>query len=347
MDHNPTRSPEASTDERAFPSSNAGGEAPGSAEAPLFTPSLVSSSLNETFAPPESHVRRCRHDGWTPDRIAAFIEALAACGVVADACKSVGLSAQSAYAFRNRRAGRAFGLAWDAVLVHRARGRLSDELLSRAMNGCIEAVQDRDGVVTGERHRYDNRLSMAVLTRLDRLAERQAEDDTLLRAMSEDLDDYLECVEGGGDVDAFVEERRPAPPPEPAPGPQAESLQFAGFPGCDYVWKDKGRWWTFFSPPAGFEGKERGVHGNGGFYKRTLSPPEQAAIEAGIAAERAEEREWRDDYFGFEGGERGDLPSPAARKGRRTSRAPANTAKFENAAEPDAAKPRQPSTSST
>jgi hypothetical protein len=162
--------------------------------------------------------RRCRHDGWTPERQIAFLEALAACGVVTDACRHAGLSAQSAYAFRNRRAGRAFATAWDAVLVHRARGRLSDELMSRAMNGCVEAIRQA-GEVTAERHRFDNRLSMAVLTRLDRLADKQGEREGLLRAVSEDLDDFFDCVEAGGDAEAFVEARRPRPEPEEAPGP--------------------------------------------------------------------------------------------------------------------------------
>lgn len=116
MEHNHIASPTASTYEHAAPSSN-DDEAP---EKPFFVPSMVSPDLNDTFPPPGSGSRRIRHDGWTPDRIAGFIEALAACGVVADACRSVGLSTQSAYAFRNRRAGRAFATMWDAVLIHRA-----------------------------------------------------------------------------------------------------------------------------------------------------------------------------------------------------------------------------------
>lgn len=221
MDQNHTSSPEASTDELASPSTPVPGEAGGFSaapdETPLFTESLVSPSLNETFADTERHARRCRHDGWTPDRIARFLESLAACGVVADACKSVGLSAQSAYAFRNRRAGRAFATAWDAVLIHRARGRLSDELMSRAINGCIEAVHDKHGSITGEKHRYDNRLSMAVLTRLDRLADKQGEREDQLRAISEDFEDLLDVIEASGDVDAFVDARKPPPVPEAAP----------------------------------------------------------------------------------------------------------------------------------
>ncbi len=216
MEHNHIASPTASTHEHAVPSSN-DDRTP---EKPLFVPSMVSRDLNTTFPPPEPGSRRIRHDGWTPDRIAGFIEALAACGVVADACKSVGLSTQSAYAFRNRRAGRAFAVAWEAVLIHRGRARLGDELLSRSMNGCVEAVH-RDGEIVGERHRHDNRLSMAVLTRLDRLAERAGDRDAHLRNVSEDMEDYLDLVEAGGDADAFIEARRPPPElervPEPAP----------------------------------------------------------------------------------------------------------------------------------
>jgi len=201
MEQNHILTPEAATDEPAF-------------------------SCNPELGAAASRARRHRHDGWTPERQTIFLEALAACGVVADACRQAGLSAGGAYAFRNRRAGRAFATAWDAVLVHRARGRLSDELLSRSMNGWAEAVYHR-GEIIGERQRFDNRLSMAVLTRLDRLAERVGERDDLLRAVSEDLDDFLDCVDGGGDADAFVEARRqdvePPPAAEPATGaPQEE-----------------------------------------------------------------------------------------------------------------------------
>ena len=186
-------------------------------------PAVTLLAQAEGTGPPAPPARRVRHDGWTPDRQILFLETLAACGVVTDACREAGLSAQSAYAFRNRRAGRAFATAWDSVLVHRARGRLSDEVMSRAMNGCIETI--RNGDATAERHRFDNRLSMAVLTRLDRLAKAQGEREAQLRAVSEDLDEFLDCVEAGGDVDAFVEARRPSQQPEaaPAPDPAADS----------------------------------------------------------------------------------------------------------------------------
>lgn len=240
--------------------------------------------------------RRSRHDGWTPDRQVVFLEALAACGVVTDACARAGLSAQSAYAFRNRRSGRAFATAWDAVLVHRARARLSDEVFSRAMNGCLEQIR-RDGEVTAERHRFDNRLSMAVLSRLDRLAEQQGHRQEQLRAVSEDLDDLLDCIEQGGDADAFVEARKPAPA---AGAPESERL---AQPEEPFVWTEDGdRRWTAFPPPAGFEGLEEGEYDGLSYYARTLTAAEEDAMDADLAALRLEEAAKRDRYFGFAGG---------------------------------------------
>jgi len=155
--------------------------------------------------------RRPRQDGWLPWKKARFLLVLVAGGVVADACRAVGMSVASAYALKNRRSGRAFGKMWDAIMVHRARSRLADNNLSRAMNGCVDQVL-RDGIVVAERRRFDNRLSMAMLTRLDRIAEsKTGEEAALLRALSEDFEDYLDVVEAGGDEEAFLEARRPAP----------------------------------------------------------------------------------------------------------------------------------------
>jgi hypothetical protein len=132
------------------------------------------------------------------------------------------MSVSAAYALRDRREGRAWGIAWQAVLRERARNRLSDENLGRAMNGCVDQIV-KDGVVVAERRRHDNRLSMAVLTRLDKLAERQDSDETkLLRAVSEDIEDFYDVLDAGGDADAFIEARRPKPPAPPKP-PQPAS----------------------------------------------------------------------------------------------------------------------------
>lgn len=55
--------------------------------------------------------RRAR--GWTPDAQAAFIAALAQCGIVAHAARCVGCSPRSAYHLRARPGADSFAAAWD------------------------------------------------------------------------------------------------------------------------------------------------------------------------------------------------------------------------------------------
>ncbi len=241
MEHNGNLPAQASTDERACPSPRAAGELGAhppddpqfatQAEADAWWAGVTHGlrcASGETLREDDGPVapgdaggeaadvfdpsgRRLRADGWLPWKKAQFLLVLASGGIVADACKVVGMSVASAYALKNRRSGRAFAKMWDAILIHRARGRLADANLERAMNGCVEQIV-KDGAVVAERRRFDNRLSMAMLTRLDRLAEsRSGEESELLRALSEDFDDYLEVVEAGGDEDAFFEAHRPRP----------------------------------------------------------------------------------------------------------------------------------------
>lgn len=149
-----------------------------------------------------------RHDGWTPERQRIFLETLAECGTVQDACRAAGMSPASAYALRQRKSGALFALGWAAALRH-ARERLADELLSRAMHGCTETVERGDEIIT--RHRFDNRLSMAMLTRLDREAEKFDDAARTVAAVAEDFEAMLECV-GAGDAEgqvAFVAAHRP------------------------------------------------------------------------------------------------------------------------------------------
>jgi hypothetical protein len=239
MEHNRNISAQASTDERACPSPRSAGELsdqpPGDshfatqAEADAWWAGVTHGLRcatgeylredNDLVAAGDASVeaaeildpsgRRLRPDGWLPWKKAQFLLVLASGGVVAEACRAVGMSVASAYALKNRRSGRAFAKMWDAILIHRARARLADSNLERAMNGCVDQVL-KDGVVVAERRRFDNRLSMAMLTRLDRLAESQSgEEAGLLRALSEDFDDYLDVLESAGDEQAFLEARRP------------------------------------------------------------------------------------------------------------------------------------------
>lgn len=147
-----------------------------------------------------------RCDGWTPDRIRTFLHVLAQSGVVADAARAAGMSTQGAYAFRNSARGRAFDVAWRAALLL-ARRRLADELMSRAINGCVEVIV-RDGEVWGERHRYDNRLSMAVLTRLDRRAETYRHSAHEPHRVAEEFDAFVDAVcEGNAPAAEFIQSR--------------------------------------------------------------------------------------------------------------------------------------------
>lgn len=104
---------------------------------------------------------RERHDGWTPDRQLAFIEALAECGCVDEACAKVGVSRSAAYAFRARADARSFRFAWEAALETGVR-RLAEAAFSRALHGVTRPVYYQ-GEQIGERRYYDERLAMFLL----------------------------------------------------------------------------------------------------------------------------------------------------------------------------------------
>jgi len=111
--------------------------------------------------------RRLRKDGWDGTRMASFVGMLAETGIVTLACRACGMSAQSAYALRQRHL--LFAKAWEAA-ISLAREKLADELLARSLKGSAEQLL-RDGAIVGERHHFDNKLAFAVLRRLDRRAD--------------------------------------------------------------------------------------------------------------------------------------------------------------------------------
>ena len=153
---------------------------------------------------------RQRHDGWTPDRIRRFLDTLAETGVVTDAARAAEMSVQSAYVFRNSARGRAFDVAWHSAQL-RGRQSLADDLVSRARYGHVERLT-RDGVVVAERHRYDNRLAMAVLTRLDALAASSAQSHEAARIASEEFEAFVDAVcEGPSAAAEFIRSRAELP----------------------------------------------------------------------------------------------------------------------------------------
>jgi hypothetical protein len=124
--------------------------------------------------PTDAAGRTLRHDGWTPDRQRAFLEAIAAGETVERACRLVQMSVASAYALKQRASGQSFALGWRAANLL-GREAIADRMLTRAIDGQVETVTRPDGT-TYSRHKYDNRTAMALLTRLDRMAEQAPAD---------------------------------------------------------------------------------------------------------------------------------------------------------------------------
>src|SRR6478735_2788882 len=129
-----------------------------------------------------------RHDGWTAARKARFLDALAGDGNVRAACARVGLSREAAYRLRRRDV--LFARAWAAAQVQ-AREIVGEVLGTRAIEGIEEEVWFR-GEVVGTRRRYDTRLLLAHMARLDRLAEANPEAE----ADAERFDELLACIAG-------------------------------------------------------------------------------------------------------------------------------------------------------
>jgi hypothetical protein len=174
-------------------------------------PGLVSTKL---FDPAP---RAARHDGFTSAAEQHFLQVLAETGVVADACRAAGVSRPTAYNRRNSAAGRAFALAWDAALLL-SRRAIADDVMSRARHGVIDRVY-RDGVLVAERHRYDNRLTMAVLTRLDRIAEGLGANAPVVNAVANEFEQFVDRLPIGlEEAEDFIAARisDPAAKEEPA-----------------------------------------------------------------------------------------------------------------------------------
>ncbi|HEY0013968.1 MAG TPA: hypothetical protein VGB79_14090 [Allosphingosinicella sp.] len=269
-----------------------------------------------------SQTRRLRHDGWSPEKMRLFLECFAECGVVVEACQAAGMSARAAYNLRDR--DPLFAAGWDAAAV-KARAPLADEAYSRARNGVVERIY-RDGVVVAERHRYDNRLTMAVLTRLDSRLDRAEAQGAPHLALAARWDDYLAALGEDRREDGMALLAPAAADPAPAPQPaeranenvrdralrelQRQALEDANSDEDPHsIWDDEDGWWTDYPPPPGFEGVEEGSYGDHD-YRRSLSPEEQAVIDADIAQEEAEGAEEdaealaiaaarRDAFFGF------------------------------------------------
>jgi hypothetical protein len=108
---------------------------------------------------------RARHDGWTPERQRAFILRLGLSGCVSASAQAVGKTKKAAYDLRARDGAEGFARAWDRALGW-GRERARDLALERALLGEVRPYFYR-GRRCGEIVRHDNRLILALLSRMD------------------------------------------------------------------------------------------------------------------------------------------------------------------------------------
>ena len=159
--------------------------------------------------PASPRVRRMRVDGFTGEKQVVFLESVAAGFTVTEAAERAGISVTAVYNYRNRREGRAFNIAWEAA-SRRARRPLADLLHERSVRGQAETLRDKEGALVGTRHRHDNRLAIAILTRLDKKAEAYREDERLVTIVAEEFEEMLDAIEAGPeDADDFIEGHSP------------------------------------------------------------------------------------------------------------------------------------------
>ena len=197
-----------------------------------------------------------------------------------------------------------------------ARERLADTLLARSVEGNVEQIW-REGELVGERHVIDNRLGLAILRRLDRLAEMGMAVSTIgqhvtlkytprstpaCNPQAIDWSVALDALRTGDDVlvakalalfDGDKVEEVEGPP-----NPSNDGDTRAGLPGAgracgrndseetdlsDRCWAqdEMGEtvWMTSFPPPQGFDGYQKGDPSEFG-YERECTP-ERSPIARG------------------------------------------------------------------
>lgn len=104
---------------------------------------------------------RYRHDGLTPARQVAVVQAMAACGCIREACAKVGVSTEAVYELRRRPDAQSFRMAMD-VALDGAADRVEDAVYARAIDG-VEVPHYYKGELVGTHRRYDERLALFIL----------------------------------------------------------------------------------------------------------------------------------------------------------------------------------------
>jgi hypothetical protein len=233
-----------------------------------------------------------RRDGWTPFARRLFLEVLAETGRVSRACEYCQLTPQSAYALRAR--DPLFAASWDAA-CELARAPLADALYEKALDGMTETIT-KDGEVVAERHRYDSRLSIAVLHRLDKRCDRAAEMGGRHLALVRHWDEWMALVGRGEEQSAQAlldspphHQLHQLPQSENPTGEEDEEPEENV---ADRCWTDDTSgvkvWMTDFPPPPGFTGYEKRKWGEFG-YERECTEEEAGILAADRAAAEAEE----------------------------------------------------------
>jgi hypothetical protein len=105
--------------------------------------------------------RNNRHDGWTPERQRAFIEALADTGSVTRAAAQVNIAQANCYTLRRAPGAEGFRAAWDAALDYGVL-RLKDIAFERAIEGQLVPVFVA-GKLMGFRRKRNDALLMFCL----------------------------------------------------------------------------------------------------------------------------------------------------------------------------------------
>ena len=105
--------------------------------------------------------RKYRHDGWTPERQKAFIEALADTGCVTRAAAAVNMAQANCYTLRRAAGAEGFRRAWDAALDLGVK-RLKDIAFERAIEGHLVPVFVA-GKLMGFRRKRNDALLMFIL----------------------------------------------------------------------------------------------------------------------------------------------------------------------------------------
>lgn len=239
---------------------------------------------------------RSRIDGWTPFSRKLFLSVLAETGRVSTACETCRLSKQSAYALRAR--DRIFAAGWDAA-CELARMPLADALYEQALDGLTDPITRDDGS-TITRHRFDSRLSIAVLNRLDRRCDRAAERGSAHLGAVGAWDDFTSAVgrDDGAAAQAILDAAKISQPSQLVLDPD-DDLEHD-----ERVWWNKslGEWRTDFAPPEGFEGTESHKFGEPR-YHRSLTDDELDLVSldrgAGASEDSGDAEADRECYFGL------------------------------------------------